>query len=68
MPKGARVTPLNENNNDFAEVKELLQQMVSLLSDGFGVYLNSGAVVGQLAPDMSTELGKLSMRERRYVV
>lgn len=61
------VTPLNDNNNAFVEVGKKLDQLIALLSSGFGVYLDSSAVVGQLAPEMDQELGLMAARNGRWV-
>ena len=61
------VTPLNENNNAFVELNKKLDILIALLSDGFGVYLDSGAVVGQLAPDIDDVLGRMAVMNGRRV-
>lgn len=61
------VTPLNDNNNAFVEVGKKLDQLIALLSSGFGVYLDSSAVVGKLAPGMDQELGLMAARNGRWV-
>lgn len=60
-----RVTPLNDNNNAFVELREKMDVMIRLLENGFGVYLDSRAVVGQLAPAMDTALGQLAVKQSR---
>lgn len=61
-----KVTPLNENNNEFTELRKTMEEIRDLLKNGFGVYLNSRAIVGQLAPGMNSELGRLARMEGRY--
>ena len=46
-------------------VENLLSQVVSLLAQQKNVVLDSGAVVGQLAPAMDARLGTISNRKGR---
>lgn len=74
LPVGAKVTPLTGGNGGSIEEKfdqmvELLQSLVSTM----GAYnpqivLETGVLVGEIAPNMDRELGKLSAKNaRRYV-
>lgn len=60
-----RVTPLNDNNNAFTELNQKLDAIISLLGNGFGVYLDSSDLVGQLAPAMDTALGNITIGRSR---
>ena len=60
-----RVTPLNDNNNAFVELADKMDQVLRLLQDGFGVYIDGRAMVGQLAPGMDTALGQLAVKQAR---
>lgn len=60
-----RVTPLNDNNNAFVALEEKMDRMIELLQNGFGVYLDGRAVVGQLAPGMDQALGQLAVKQAR---
>lgn len=61
------VTPLNDNNNGFVELSKKLDTLIEIMSNGFGVRLDTGAMVGQLAPAMDMELGSMAYNARRYV-
>lgn len=75
MPQGARVTPLNDNNNAFAKMErqlELLQQgMNNLASAMYGyrpqIVLDTGVLVGEIAPGMDEELGNIAQMKERGV-
>ena len=75
LPKGATVTPLNANNNAFVGMERRLEDMqnaISSLAAAIANYkpqiiLDSGVLVGEIAPSMDNELGRLSMRELRGV-
>lgn len=75
LPRGATVTPLNDNNNAFAGMEKRLEDMqnalMSLASSISGyrpqIVLDSGVLVGEIAPSMDNALGRLSMRELRGV-
>lgn len=75
LPRGASVTPLNSNNNAFVGMEKRLEEMqrsiysVAAAIAGYRpqIVLDSGVLVGEIAPSMDDELGKLSMRELRGV-
>lgn len=66
LPRGARVSPLGEN------ISDKLDAMINMMADfirtfqGLGVYINGGALVGQIAPQMDRELGRMSVRAERW--
>lgn len=62
-----KVTPLNDNNNDFTDLKNKMDELLRILKDGFGVYLDGRTVVGQLAPEMDSALGRLAVKQGRRV-
>lgn len=62
-----KVTPLNDNNNEFVALNEKLDELISLMKNGMGVYINGGALVGQLAPEIDRSLGRLSVKNNRGV-
>ena len=64
-----RVTPLNDNSDSFKELKDKLDEMIKLLREltGMGVYIDGGALVGQIAPAMDRRLGVLASRAGRSV-
>lgn len=62
-----RVTPLNDNNNAFVAIEEKLDTLIKLLMNGYGVYLDKDAVVGQLAPSMDKALGRLAVKQGRRI-
>ena len=64
LPKGARVTPLGDDNklsDKLDTVIDLLRQVI-----GMGVYLDSGALVGQIGTQMDRELGRLAVKAERW--
>ena len=73
LPAGARVTPLTNNKGqafgDTKALEEKLDALIALMSsmanNQYGVYLDGGAMVGQLAPALDTELGRLAIRKGR---
>lgn len=65
--KKTKVTPLNDNNNDFVELSHKMDELLRILKDGFGVYLDGRTVVGQLAPEMDSALGRLAVKQGRRV-
>jgi hypothetical protein len=73
LPAGARVTPLtNSKGQMFSETKALEEKldtlialMSSMVNNQYGVYLDGGVMVGQLAPALDTELGRLAIRKGR---
>lgn len=62
---GARVTPLNDNNNAFVEMVDILRSILELLQDGMRINVDGRAVAQALAPAMDEELGALSASDRR---
>ena len=58
---GARVTPLNDNNNAFVGLEKKIDAIYTLLSRGFAVYID-GRKMGQF---MNQQLGQLTETERR---
>lgn len=55
----ATVTPLNDNNNAFAELADKLDKIIELMGS-MGVYINGSALVGQIAPEMDKKLGRMA--------
>lgn len=62
---GARVTPLNDNNNAFVAIEKKLDILIHLLSNGFAVNIDGERMVGALAPAMNNRLGQMTESERR---
>lgn len=62
---GARVTPLNDNNNAFVEMVDILRSILELLQAGMSINVDGRAVAQALAPAMDEELGALSASDRR---
>lgn len=60
-----RVTPLNDNNNAFVALEDKMDKLIDLIQNGFGVYIDGRAMVGQLAPGMDTALGQLAVKQAR---
>lgn len=75
MPAGARVTPLNSNNNAFSGMEKRLEDMQSsiyALAQAMAGYkpqivLDSGMLVGEIAPQIDNELGRLATSNMRGV-
>lgn len=69
MPRGAMVTPLNNNNNAFTETNKKLDKLVELmaayLGRPMGVYINGSALVGEIKDDMDAALGSLAVASGR---
>jgi len=65
--KQTKVTPLNDNNNEFVELNKKLDRLITLMENGMGVYINGGALVGQIAPEIDRSLGRLSVKNSRGV-
>lgn len=75
LPQGAKVTPLTSTSTG-GTIEEKFDQMVELLQSlvaTMGAYrpqivLETGVLVGEIAPNMDRELGRLSTKNaRRYV-
>lgn len=62
---GARVTPLNDNNNAFVSLEKKIDTIIGILSHGFAVNIDSDRMVGALAPAMNNKLGQIAAGERR---
>ncbi|MBO7682385.1 MAG: hypothetical protein J6T17_06490 [Clostridia bacterium] len=62
---GARVTPLNDNNNAFVSVEKKLDTLIAILKNGFAVNIDGSRMVGALAPAMNQALGQMTASERR---
>ena len=58
---GARVTPLNDNNNAFVGIEKKLDMLIEILTDGFAVNLD-GRKVGKL---VNQQLGQLALIDGR---
>lgn len=71
LPTGAKVTPLNDNNNAFYDMGQKLDAMIELLkastSQKMGVYINGNALVGQIASDIDETLGVYAAAAARGV-
>lgn len=65
--KSTRVTPLNDNNNAFVGMEKKLDRLIELMENGFGVYINGNALVGQVASDMDMALGRMANNKLRRV-
>lgn len=65
LNKGAKVTPLN--NGTLEDIENRLNELVALFQKftGMGVYIDGGALVGQIAPGMDSELGRIAARKGR---
>lgn len=65
---GARVTPLNDNNNAFVELNDKLDTMIELMKDLMKrqIYLDGKALVGGLVEQMDRALGRLAAANGRY--
>lgn len=65
LNKGARVTPLN--NGTLEDIENKLNDLVDLFRRfaGMGVYIDGSALVGQIAPGMDSELGRIAARKGR---
>ena len=65
LNKGARVTPLNSGTLD--EILDKLDELRKALQNfaGMGVYIDGSALVGQIAPGMDSELGRIASRKGR---
>lgn len=62
---GARVTPLNDNNNAFVSVEKKLDTLIAIFRNGFAVNIDGTRMVGALAPAMNNALGQMTASERR---
>ena len=65
MPTGARVTPLDKNDDFGAKldsIVEMMEKFMPLIGQG-QLVLDTGTLVGATAPMMNTELGRISARE-----
>lgn len=69
MPRGATVTPLNENNNAFASMNNKLDELISVMKQygQMGVYIDGNALVGEISAQMDTALGVRTRRAERGV-
>lgn len=77
LPAGARVTPLTNGQKDIIGTDKILQEIVKVLqrmdtlievtqSKGM-VVLDTGVLVGQIAPELDSRLGILAKREERGI-
>lgn len=67
MPTGARVTPLSDNESFTSKIDAiygLLEQFLPMVGQGRMV-LDTGVLVGNIAPQMNAELGKIASRGAR---
>ena len=75
LPSGSTVIPLNRSSISLGieDMSEKLDQLVALFGafmdamTGMGVYLDGRTLVGQIAPGIDRELGRIAAREGRYV-
>ena len=66
LPKGARVSPLGDGiEGDLKDIKDLLSRFVTAFAS-MGVYIDSGALVGQIGTQMDKELGRLAVKAGRW--
>lgn len=73
LPQGATVTPLTSATSTGGTIEDKFNQMVELLQELvllFGAYnpkivLDTGVLVGELAPEIDEELGKISDENAR---
>lgn len=76
MPRGARVTPLNDNNNAFSRMESELSQLhndLVALTNAIAnhnpvIKLDTGALVGQIANPMNNALGMIALKGARGIV
>lgn len=69
LPKGASVTPLDKSNGmDDSLMKELLSTMKAMKEEiaNMQIVLDSGVMVGAMAPAMDNALGDIYSRNARY--
>lgn len=75
LPSGSTVIPLNRSSISLGidDMNEKMDQLITLMSgfvnalQAMGVYLDGRALVGHIAPDIDRELGRIALREGRYV-
>lgn len=69
MPRGAKVTPLNDNNNAFSDMSAKLDTLISVMQNfgQMGVYIDGNALVGEIAGQMDSSLGVMARRAGRGV-
>lgn len=60
----ARVSPLNNSASGHGDITSLLQTYLPYLATGDQIILDSGVLVGQIAPQMSNALGRIYNREQ----
>lgn len=66
LPKGARVSPLGDGIDDKMDtVIDLLTKFTQAFAS-MGVYIDSGALVGQIGTQMDKELGRLAVKAGRW--
>lgn len=73
LPRGATVVPLDRSSvslgieelND--RIDTLITLVKQLMSASVGVYIDKNTLIGEMAPGINTELGRLSTSARRYV-
>ena len=74
LPQGAKVTPLTRASGEGGTIEDKFNQMVELLQmlvDKTGtsqIVLDTGILVGEIAPEMDNELGKLSSQNARSYI
>lgn len=67
MPRGAVVTPLNDNNNAFVDTNKKLDRLIGVVSNvldlmgNMGIYLDGDQLVGGIAPKMDATLGQFAV-------
>lgn len=60
----ARVSPLTNSASGHGDITSLLQTYLPYLATGDQIILDSGVLVGQIAPQMSNALGRIYNREQ----
>lgn len=70
LPKGARVTPLNSNNNAFASFEAKQDDLINLVKELIDVMpkqvvLSTGQTVGALTPYLDKSLGQTITKKKR---
>ena len=64
LPRGARVTPLGDDDKLSGKLDELIALMRQMTR--MGVYIDGAALVGRIGAEMDKELGRISDRAARY--
>lgn len=74
MPRGATVIPLERSSISIGieDLNDRIDKLTDLVSafmkqaSGMGVYLDGKTLVGEIAPEIDSELGRLAVKQARY--